>query len=265
MTAVYRLVGSNLVDVSVAHIVVVVVAAFVVTQLTTAATTVYLHRGLSHRALAVKPAAALVFRVIIWLTSGMRPRQWVAVHRKHHAATDTPDDPHSPKQVGYLRVQFGNVGLYKKVAGDDLAVQKYARDLPRDRLDRLFFDHSLLGLGIGTAILASITWALGFGPLVGVIAGFLHAGTYVLMGGAINGIGHMYGKRPYDNGATNVQSLALVTGGEGLHNNHHAAPTSARFSLNKGDIDPGWWLVKLLVWLRLASVRHEDVHLKSAA
>jgi stearoyl-CoA desaturase (Delta-9 desaturase) len=265
MATVYRLVGSNLGGVSIVHVVVVLVAAFCATQLTTVATTVYLHRGLSHRALTVKPPVALAFRVIIWITSGMRPRQWVAVHRKHHAATDTPDDPHSPKQVGFWRVQLGNVGLYKQAARDELVVQKYARDLPPDRLDRLFFDHSLLGLGIGTAILATITWALGFGLLVGVIAGFLHAGTYVLMGGAINGIGHMYGKQPYDNGATNVQSLALVTGGEGLHNNHHAAPTSAKFSLNKGDIDPGWWVVKVLVWLRLATVRHEDVHLKTAA
>ncbi len=88
---------------------------------------------------------------------------------------------------------------------------------------------------------------------------------YVMLSGAINAVGHTYGKRPYDNSATNGQLLALVSGGEGLHNNHHAAPTSARFSLHKGEIDPGWYLVKALVWMRLAQVHHEDVKLKNAA
>src|SRR3954467_13227158 len=94
------------------------VFAFVITEITILATTVYLHRGLSHRALTVKPAAALPFRFLLWITTGMRPREWVAVHRKHHAATDTVDDPHSPIVHGFWRVQLGNVGLYKKVAGD---------------------------------------------------------------------------------------------------------------------------------------------------
>jgi stearoyl-CoA desaturase (delta-9 desaturase) len=88
---------------------------------------------------------------------------------------------------------------------------------------------------------------------------------YLLLGGAINGFAHKFGNRTYENSGTNVQSLALISGGEGLHNNHHAAPTSARFALNKGEIDPGWWAIRLLVWLRLARVRHDEVHLKSAA
>ena len=103
-----------------------VVFAFVVTQITILATTVYLHRALSHRALSVKPAAALPIRFLIWVTTGMRPRGWVAVHRKHHSATDTADDPHSPIVHGFWRVQLGNVGLYKKVAGDEVAVRRYA-------------------------------------------------------------------------------------------------------------------------------------------
>src|SRR5689334_7893808 len=114
-----------------------------------AATTVYLHRGLSHRALTVKPAAALPFRFVIWITTGMRPREWAAVHRKHHAATDTPDDPHSPAQLGFWRVQLGNVPLYRKAAADKANIRKYARDLPPDNLDRVFFDHALFGLAVG--------------------------------------------------------------------------------------------------------------------
>jgi stearoyl-CoA desaturase (delta-9 desaturase) len=86
-----------------------------------------------------------------------------------------------------------------------------------------------------------------------------------MLSGAINAIGHTSGKRPYENSATNLQALAFITAGEGLHNNHHAAPTSAKFALHKGEIDPGSWLVRVLVKLHLAEVRHEDVHMKTAA
>jgi stearoyl-CoA desaturase (delta-9 desaturase) len=247
------------------HVIAAFVAAFVVTQISIFATTVYLHRALSHRSLTVHGAAAIPFRFVIWITTGMRPREWVAVHRKHHAATDTVDDPHSPAQVGFWRVQLGNVGLYKKCAADPATVKKYARDLPPDKLDRLAFDYALVGLGVGIAILVVTMWALGFGLLTGFLAAGIHAVMYVMLSGSINAVGHTVGKQPYPNSATNVQSLAIVTAGEGLHNNHHAAPTSARFGLGKAEIDPGWWLVQLLVKLHLAEVRHEEVHLKTAA
>lgn len=241
------------------------VAALAVTQLATLATTVYLHRGLAHRALAVHPAAAVPLRAVLWVTTGMRPREWVAVHRRHHAATDTDDDPHSPARVGFWRVQLGNVGLYRRAARDEATIAKYARDIPTDRLDRVAFDHAFVGLGLGLGILVVSMWLLGFGPFAGFVAGGLHALTYVMLSGAINAIGHRYGKQPYSNSATNGQLLALVTAGEGLHNNHHAAPTSARFALHRGELDPGWWLVRILVALRLARLRHTGVHLKRAA
>jgi stearoyl-CoA desaturase (delta-9 desaturase) len=251
--------------VPITHLLAAVVAAFVVTQLSIVVTTVYLHRALAHRALTVHPVAATPFRIVIWVTTGMRPREWVAVHRKHHAATDTTDDPHSPAVVGFWRVQLGNVGLYKRAASDEANLRKYARDIRPDRLDRLALDYSLVGLMIGIAILVVTMWALGFGLVTGFLAAGLHSLFYVMLSGAINAVGHTFGRQPYRNSATNMQSLALVTGGEGLHNNHHAAPTSARFSLGRAELDPGWWLVRMLVALRLAHVRHEDVHLKSAA
>jgi stearoyl-CoA desaturase (Delta-9 desaturase) len=241
------------------------VAAFLVTQFATAVTTVYLHRSLSHRALTVHPVVALPFRGIIWVTTGMRPREWVAVHRKHHAQTDTPEDPHSPKVVGFWRVQLGNVGLYKKVAADELNTRKYARDIPRDNLDRLFFDRALLGLGVGIAILVVGFSALGFPLWVGFLAAGLHAVMYVMLSGAINAVGHTVGRRPQQNSATNGQLLAFVTGGEGLHNNHHAAPTSATFALHSGEVDPGWWLIRLMRGMHLVSIRHEQTHLKQVA
>ena len=250
---------------SVSHLIAAFVAAFVVTQAAVFATTVYLHRSLAHRAMTVSPVVALPSRFVLWITTGMRPREWVAVHRKHHAATDTPEDPHSPKVLGFWRVQLGNVGLYKKAAADELNLRKYARDVRRDRLDQLAFDYSLVGLSIGIALLVLIMWGLGFGLAVGFLAAGIHAAMYIMLAGAINAVGHTFGKQPYENSATNMQSVALLTGGEALHNNHHAAPTSARFALNKGELDPGWWAVKLLVALRLARVRHDEVHLKSAA
>src|SRR5215470_7550296 len=118
-----------------------IVAGLVVTQLTIAVTTVYLHRSLTHRALTLHPVVAAPCRFIVWITTGMRPREWVAVHRKHHAATDTVEDPHSPAVVGFWRVQLGNVGLYKRAASDRELVRKYARDNPTDNFDRYAFDY----------------------------------------------------------------------------------------------------------------------------
>lgn len=242
------------------HPIVALVAGLVVTEVAVAVTTVYLHRGLAHRALTVHPAAAFVCRVALWLTTGMRPREWAAVHRRHHAATDTDDDPHSPIRLGYWRVQLANAALYRRAARDRVTVRKYGRDLPADRLDRWFFDHSFLGLGIGVVLIcAALGWR------TGLLAAGIHAVTYLMLSGAINAMGHTVGRRPYPNSATNGKLLALVTGGEGLHNNHHAAPTSATFALGRGDLDPGWWLVRLLVSCRLATVRHSEVHLRDAA
>jgi stearoyl-CoA desaturase (delta-9 desaturase) len=241
-----------------------VVFAFVISEISIVVTTVYLHRALSHRALSVKPAVALPVRFWIWITTGMRPREWVAVHRKHHAATDTADDPHSPIVHGFWRVQLGNVGLYKKVAGDEVAVRRYARDIPADRLDRALFDYALLGLGVGIALAMTFTSLIGLGWKVGLLGSLLHAGFYVLLSGAINAVGHTYGSRPQENSATNGQLLAFVTGGEGLHNNHHAAPTSATFALH-GEVDPGWWVIRVLRRLGLATIRHDEVKLKQVA
>src|SRR5271170_2625073 len=124
-----------------------VLVGLLVSQVALLVTTIYLHRARSHRALVLSPAASLVCRFVLWLTTGIQPRQWVAVHRKHHAFTDKEGDPHSPILRGYAAVQFGNVGLYRKVARDPRAVARYARDLPADRWDRWLFDHALLGLG----------------------------------------------------------------------------------------------------------------------
>ncbi len=229
---------------------VAVLVGLVLAQIGTLATTVYLHRALSHRALSVSPGPAWGFRLLVWLTTGIKPRQWVAVHRKHHAFTDTEGDPHSPLLLGWWKVQLTNALLYRRVARDPETVRRYARDLPRDRWD-VVFDHGLVGLGVLTA---GLIWWLGVVP--GLVAYGVHVVAYLALNAAINAIGHTFGRRPHDNSATNLQWLALLTGGEGLHNNHHAAPTSARLALQRGEIDPGWWVIRALIGARWAKVRH---------
>ncbi len=223
----------------------------VFSQVGTWATSVFLHRGLSHKALELRPAARFGFRVVIWLLTGVKPREWVAVHRKHHAYTDVEGDPHSPVLLGWVRVELTNAALYRKVARDPEQVARYAKDLPRDRWDRALFDHGWLGLAVGITFLILLV-----GPVVGVTASLVHAASYLLMNAAVNSIGHTFGRRPYGNSATNLQWLAWLTGGEGLHNNHHEAPTSARFAHRRGEVDPSWWSIRLLSWSRLATIRH---------
>ena len=214
-------------------------------------TTVYLHRGLAHRAVSLNPVVNQVCRFVIWILTGMKPREWAAVHRRHHAATDTPEDPHSPLVLGFWRVQLANAALYRRTARDGVTVERYARDLPPDWLDRWFYDRAWLGLGLGiTALCLILGWQ------TGLLAAVVHMTTYLGLSGSINAIGHTVGRRPHDNSATNGRLLALITGGEGLHNNHPAAPTSARFARRLGDIDPGWWAVRMLSWVRLARIRH---------
>ncbi len=224
--------------------------AFGVLQLALFSTTVYLHRFSAHKAITLKPWLKITFRVLIWLTTGVKPREWAAVHRKHHAFTDVEGDPHSPLLLGLWKVEFLNALYYRRVARDGVTVDRYARDLAPDKLDRVLFDHAFLGLGLGIGILC-----LALGWQWGLLASFLHAAAYLLINAGVNSFGHMYGKQPYPNTAHNLQFLALISSGEGLHNNHHAAPTSARLALNPGEIDTGWWLIRLLVMTKQATVR----------
>ena len=229
-----------------------VFAGLAICQLALFLTTVYLHRALAHRAIRLRPWLAMTCRVILWLTTGIEPRQWVAVHRKHHAFTDVEGDPHSPVLRGYAAVQFGNVGMYRKVANDKATVARYARDIPADRWDRLFFDHALVGLGIGIGILC-----LALGWQVGVVAAAVHMVTYLMLNAAVNAVGHTFGTRPRAGLATNSQWLAWLTSGEGLHNNHHAAPTSAHLALAKGEMDPAWPAIRMARRFGWLTVRHD--------
>jgi len=221
---------------------VVPLVAVALTQVAVFATSIYLHRTLAHRALRLHPAAELAFRVALWLTTGMSRQQWVAVHRKHHTYTDREGDPHSPKLLGFWRVQLFNVVYYMREARNAETREKFAPDLRPDRLDRVLFSHGRVGVWVGLGLLCA---ALGLWP--GLVAGLLHATLYVfVIAPLINALGHWRGTKTFQNTATNLRCLAWVTGGESLHNNHHAHPRSAKFSMRGWEFDPSWPIIRLL-------------------
>ena len=230
-----------------------------VTTMANIATTVYLHRSLAHRALTLSVPVTHLFRFVLWVSTGIRARQWVAVHRKHHAFTDVEGDPHSPALHGWLKVQLLNLAMYRREANNPETVARYAKDLPPTKLDRLLYDHALVGLGLGIGALVLL-----FGPGVGLVAALLHVNFYLGGSAAVNAVGHHFGRRPYDNRAGNLQWLAFLTAGEGLHNNHHAAPTCAKLSHRWWELDPGWWVIRALTTARLAKVRLRGIKLARA-
>jgi len=222
-----------------------------VTQVTVFCTTIYLHRSATHKALDLHPALVFIFKLTLWLTSGLHTREWVAVHRKHHAFTDQEGDPHSPRLEGFWSVQLGNVFHYIRTAHDPEVIERYARDIEDGWWDRHIFRMGWLGLTCGTLLLVG---ALGL--WWGLLAAGVHAVMYVfVLSSSINGLCHHAGYQNFDNTATNIRLIALVTGGEGLHNNHHGHPRSPKFSWRKsgrGEVDPAWPVIKLLIALRFA-------------
>ena len=231
-----------------ASLILSLVVAVILIQVAVFSTTIFLHRTATHRALVLHPAVAWVFRLSLWITTGIATKEWVAVHRKHHAFTDQEGDPHSPMLMGFWSVQLGNVFHYVKEAKNKDVVERYARDIQDDVWDRLFFNHGISGVVLGTAAVCVV---LGLGW--GLLAAGVHAVMYVfVLSSSINGLCHHVGYKNFDNTATNLRLLALVTGGEGLHNNHHGHPRSPKFSFRMSEIDPAWPLIKLLTSLRLA-------------
>lgn len=225
-------------------------AAVVVTQLALIATSVYLHRTLAHRALTVSPVVDVLFRTVLWLTTGQRRQEWVAVHRKHHTFTDREGDPHSPRLLGFWRVQLLNVVYYAREARNPETIEKFAPDVAPDRLERALFRHGLLGLGLGTALLCA---TLGLVP--GLIAALVHAVLYVFVAAPlINGLGHWRGAQNFSNTAYNSTVLAWLTAGESLHNNHHAHPRAPKFSMRRFEFDPSWLVIRAMAVVGLVGI-----------
>lgn len=228
----------------------VFLVAVALAQAAVLATSIYLHRGLAHRSLAIHPAADLLFRILLWLTTGQRRREWVAVHRKHHTFTDREGDPHSPKLLGFWRVQIFNVYYYAREARNPATLATFAPDIPDDWLERAVFSHGWIGVGLGTAALSSL-----FGLWTGLAAMLTHAILYVfVLAPLINGLGHWHGSQNFLNTAYNWRLLAWITAGESLHNNHHAHPRAAKFSVRRLEFDPSWVVIRALAAVRLIAI-----------
>lgn len=231
------------------HFVWLAVITFVILQVSVFATTIYLHRCVTHGGLQLHPALAVLVHLELMLFTGIVPREWAAVHRKHHHYSDKEGDPHSPRVHGMWTVLFGNYFLYKKETQNPATIRKYTPDYRPDVLDRLpmWLQHYAMFGGLGILMLM-------FGWKWGLVAWGAHIVAYVLLNSSINSLCHVIGYRNFDNLATNIQLIALFTGGEGLHNNHHEFPTSARFALRGREIDLAWPVIRFLERCGLATI-----------
>ncbi|MGB5080615.1 MAG: fatty acid desaturase [Burkholderiales bacterium] len=232
-----------------------VAIALLLTHITIIAVTVFLHRHQAHRALDLHPAVSHFFRLWLWLTTGMLTKEWAAVHRKHHAKCDTPEDPHSPQILGLNRVLWGGVFLYVKEAHRPETLERYGQGTPDDWIERKLYSKFPK---CGVILMGVIDVAL-----FGIVPGALIFATQMIWipfwaAGVINGIGHYWGYRHWStpDASTNIVPLGILIGGEELHNNHHAYPTSAKLSNKWYEFDLGWLYIRVLEALGLARVKH---------
>ena len=230
-----------------------VLTTFIMIQITMMAVTLYLHRDQAHRALDLHPALRHFFRFWIFCTSGMLTKEWVAIHRKHHAYCETPDDPHSPVIYGIKKVLFEGAELYRAEKNNPETLEKFGRGTPDDWLERNFY----LRFPYTGIILIVLADLLLFGiPGIIIIAVQMLSMPF-FAAGVINGLGHYSGYRNFecDDAATNIVPWGVLMGGEELHNNHHAFPTSAKFSVRRWEFDIGWLYIRVFQVLGLAKVK----------
>lgn len=223
------------------------------THLTIISVTLYLHRCQSHRAVALHPFVSHIFRAWLWLTTGQGTKQWVAVHRKHHACTEREDDPHSPHVHGIKKVLFEGAELYRKAAADHRICQEFGHGTPEDWIENnLYTRHSNSGLGLLMLVYIAL-----FGPIGLTYWAIQMIWIPFFAAGVVNGGGHYWGYRNFEtqDGSTNLFNLGVLIGGEELHNNHHAYPSSARFSTRWWEFDIGWLYLRILTVLGLAEVK----------
>ncbi|WP_394781590.1 fatty acid desaturase [Undibacterium sp.] len=232
-----------------------VIVALGLTHITIASVTIFLHRHQAHRSLDLHPVASHFFRLWLWLTTGMVTKEWTAIHRKHHAKCDTVDDPHSPQIHGINRVLWGGVVLYVKESSNGDTMQRYGAGTPDDWLERNVYSRYVI-LGLTLMGLTNVA-------LFGLVPGVLILITQIAWipfwaAGVINGVGHFWGYRHWstEDSSTNISPWGILIGGEELHNNHHAYPTSAKLSSKWYEFDIGWMYIRILETLGLARVKH---------
>ena len=231
-----------------------VLVVLAMTHVTIAAVTIYLHRHQAHRALDLGPIPSHFFRFWLWITTGMVTREWAAIHRKHHAKCETPEDPHSPQQRGLPTVLFGGVLLYVKESHNEDTLKRYGQGTPDDWLERHVYSPEQK---FGIILMLAIDLAL-----FGVVPGALMWLVQMLWipfwaAGVINGVGHFAGYRSFacEDASTNIVPWGILIGGEELHNNHHAFATSAKLSNKWYEFDIGWFYIRVLEILGMARVK----------
>jgi stearoyl-CoA desaturase (delta-9 desaturase) len=231
----------------------IVLYTLVTTHITIAAVTIFLHRAQAHRALELGPIPSHFFRFWLWIGTGMVTKEWVAIHRKHHAKCETEDDPHSPQTKGIRKVLLEGAELYKFEAANTETLAKYGHGTPDDWLERHVYSR-FTWQGVG--LLLVLDWAL-FGAIGTTVWAVQMLWIPVTAAGIINGLGHWSGYRnfPSKDASTNVLPWGILIGGEELHNNHHTYPTSAKLSVKPFEFDIGWAYIRALQALGWAKVR----------
>lgn len=238
----------------------VVLFTLVVTHITIVAVTLFLHRSQAHRGVDLHPAISHFFRFWLWLTTGMVTKEWVSIHRKHHARCEREGDPHSPMIYGIGRVMFRGAELYRDESKNRETAAKFGHGTPNDWLEKnLYSRYSASGI-----VVMLVIDVLLFGSLGLAVWAVQMAWIPFWAAGVVNGIGHYWGYRNFasPDTSTNVFPIGILIGGEELHNNHHAYGTSAKFSSRWFEIDIGWGYLTLLSWLGLAKIRKVAPKLK---
>lgn len=237
-----------------------VIALFILTHITIIAVTVYLHRSQAHRALELHPAVCHFFRFWLWLTTGMKTKEWVSIHRKHHAKCETDEDPHSPQVKGIKKVFFEGAELYREEAKNISTMDRYGQGTPDDWMERnIYSKHSARGV-----IVMLVINVILFGIPGVTIWALQMLWIPLFAAGVVNGIGHYWGYRNFEcpDAARNILPLGAFIGGEELHNNHHTFPTSAKLSVKPWEFDLGWMYIRLFEVLKLAKVKRISPQLK---
>jgi len=231
----------------------IILYTLVMTHITIVSVTLYLHRGQAHRGIQFHPILSHFMRAWLWLTTGMVTKQWVAIHRKHHAFSDKEGDPHSPHVFGIWRVFFKGAWLYRTASKDTDMVNKFGVGTPDDWMERnIYTPHSRLGI-----LLMLVIDCLFFGPWGLIVWGVQMIWIPFWAAGVVNGVGHWIG---YRNGTTkdhsrNISPWGIIIGGEELHNNHHLDPASSKLSKNWWEFDIGWMWLSLFRLIGLARLR----------
>jgi stearoyl-CoA desaturase (delta-9 desaturase) len=238
----------------------VLVVTLVMTHITISAVTIFLHRAQAHRALELHAIPSHFFRFWLWLTTGMVTKEFVAVHRKHHAKCETEEDPHSPQTRGIKALLLTGVELYRAESKVTETITKYGKGTPDDWIERnLYTRYSWQGVGLMLIIDLALFGAIGL-----TVWAVQMLWIPVMATGIINGIGHWWGYRNFEapDASTNVSPWGILIGGEELHNNHHTYPTSAKFSVKPFEFDIGWIYIRGMEMLGLAKARKTVPQLK---